>query len=138
MGVGAGRVDRRVSIVDLAANVSELARISWSGGGAVWPELLGRKQRLGQAAVSESILFGRERKAVLLGDWKAIWGPDKKELYYLKEDPKERKDVSGMYPDVLEGLQIFLPKNTPQTWVPANTLGVDIEALEQLGYVEGE
>lgn len=136
--VEAGRVERRVSTVDLAANLAHLVGVQWGGGGDVWPELRGERSRLGDAAVSEALLYGRERKAVVLGDWKAIWGPERDELYYLKVDPTESKNVAQQYPEVLEGLKVFLPAVGVDEWVRSNPSSAEREGLRSIGYVEGE
>ena len=48
-------------------------------------------------------------KAVVLGDWKAVWGKKMPyeiqwELYNLKEDRCETKDLAGQYPEKVEKL----------------------------------
>ena len=134
--LGAQSVLRPVSLVDLAANIARIAGEEWTGGGELWPELHARSVRTGQPAVSEAIRYGRERKAVRLGDWKAIYGPDKEELYYLKTDPQEQKNVRALFPDIAEGLRIFVPDAPQDRPVAADPSNAEREALRQLGYVD--
>ena len=130
------RITRPVSLVDLAANLAPLADLSWTGNGEIWPDVYAGRVQTGQPAISESIRYGRERKAVRLGDWKAIYGPDRDELYYLPTDPGEHSDVGAQFPDVVEGLRIFVPHAAQHAPIPVQASQSEQEALRQLGYVD--
>ena len=139
-GLAPGRVKRPVSLVDIATNVSALAKVPWEGPGELWPEVTGADPTrfVENASVSESILYGRERKAVRMGAWKGIWGPDRTELYRLDEDPEETTDLSQRYPDILGGLQVFLPKDVAAETRPVDSSALERENLRRLGYVDDE
>jgi hypothetical protein len=99
-------------------------------------------------SVAEAIRYGQERKAIRLGPWKLIHGPDRDELYNLDDDPGETVDLlstpvpvdaTGLSPlDRARLLARFLNAESTGT-VPIVQPEIDPETEQQLrilGYIE--
>ena len=80
-----------------------------------------------------------ELVGLLRGEWKYIRAP-REELYDLKRDPKEEKNLAGAKPDIVRGLGTGLDKlvrefpSSPRAEKKALT-GEEAERLRALGYV---
>jgi arylsulfatase A-like enzyme len=106
-------------------------RVIETYGGAV-PNVPGVKQAMADA--------GPMWQGVFLNGWKLIADGDKRELFYLPEDPGELKDRAAEEPARVEELQALI-----RNWEQATPTGAqgtedlnadDWKALESLGYLE--
>ncbi len=99
-------------------------------------------------SVAEALRYGQERKALRLGSWKLIHGPDRDELYNLSDDPSETNDLLsqpaeatfGRLPPVERAHRLgrFLDADVAPA-VPVVTPTLDSETqrqLRELGYIE--
>ncbi len=84
--------------------------------------------------LSESLVFGREQKALRFDHWKWIARADGQELYDLSADPAERDNVAWSQPELIDSLHQFLPQaQVPGTGGPDEAT---LEQLRRLGYRE--
>lgn len=117
---GSGRLSNAVThIMDIAATILKAADVSYPDtyeGKALAP-LQGKNLQPVLDASRDAVrqptdwlgweLFGN--RAIREGDWKLLWlckpyGPGKWQLYDLKDDPAEMKDVADDYPQVRDRL----------------------------------
>lgn len=86
-------------------------------------------------------IAGRFR-SVILGDWKLIWTPGRTtmayELYDLKSDPHETKDLVDQNPEIAFELQELLKRWTVSAGQSENQTisDDDLERLRSLGYIQ--
>ena len=106
-------------------------RVFETYGGAV-PNLPGAKAIMGDQPPM--------RQAVIDGPWKLIIDGRRNELFNLEDDPLELEDLSEDRPDdvarlrkIIEEWDAALPRVAPEE---AKLSEDDIEALENLGYIE--
>jgi len=95
-----GEVEKPVSLVNLSPAILELI-----GEKNEFPS----KSLLGEGdpwVISEVFDSSKWKIAIRMKDWKFITGQKKKdELYYLKKDPYEQKNVVDEYPDLVKELR---------------------------------
>ncbi|MFO7973625.1 MAG: sulfatase [Candidatus Hydrogenedentota bacterium] len=106
-------------------------RVFETYGGAV-PNLPGAKALMGNQPPM--------RQAVIAGPWKLIIDGRRDELFNLEDDPEELEDVSDDRPEdvarlrkIIEEWDAATPRVAPEE---AQLTEDDIEALENLGYIE--
>lgn len=104
--------DRPAAFYDLMPTFAEIAGVKTPegiDGISILPTLLGKDQKEHDYLYWEFTGYGGQQ-AVRMGDWKAIrqnmlrpkmMGAGKLELYNLKSDPSESKDVSADHPDIV-------------------------------------
>ncbi|HOD50324.1 MAG TPA: sulfatase [Candidatus Hydrogenedentes bacterium] len=106
-------------------------RVFETYGGAV-PNLPGAKAIMGD--------LPSMRQAVIDGAWKLIIDGPRDELFHLEDDPGELQNLSGARPGDVARLRKFIEEwdaKTPRIAPKKAELSAeDIEALEDLGYVE--
>jgi choline-sulfatase len=148
--VSPGVESRQVSVVDIFSTILELAS-------APVPEGIAGRSLLAiegpRAAYSETLYEyfpklakpGQELVSVRLEGWKLIEGPDRSELYDLRRDPRELRDVSSDHPDKLSELHEALAAVRVRWSGGAISHPIDldpderddhVERLRSLGYVE--
>jgi len=95
-----------------------------SDGISFLPTLKGEKQRQHDYLYWEfneniHLQKGEYKQAVRMGDWKGVYyiDPDRFELYNLKEDITEQKNIADKYPEIV--LQI--KKKMKEAHIPSNT-----------------
>lgn len=109
------------TVAELAGATKHLPKVD---GLSLAPTLLGqpgqkRHDFLYWASADAS--QGVNQQAVRLGDWKAVRGrrAGDWELYDLKTDPRETRDVSGSHPDVLQRVHaVIAAQHTPERKYP--------------------
>ncbi|MBX3179849.1 MAG: sulfatase [Candidatus Hydrogenedentes bacterium] len=110
---------------------ADRARVVETYGGAV-PNLPGVKDVMAEA--------GPLMQGVIHEGWKLILEADRRELYYLPEDPAELNDRAAEDPDRADTLQQIIQRWEEATPVRAqgeeNLNAEDLKALEALGYLE--
>lgn len=104
--------DHPAAFYDLMPTFAEIAGVKTPAGidgTSILPTLLGKEQKTPEYLYWEFSGYGGQQ-AVRMGDWKAIRqnmmrpkvpGAGKLELYNLKSDPSESKDVAADHPDVV-------------------------------------
>lgn len=107
-GTGARTVPQIVESIDLMPTLLELTGTpSPRGvqGRSLLPLLRGTADWT-PVAISESPFFGA-RRAIATGDYRLLLTVETggAELYRVREDPDEQRDLSGAYPDVVERLR---------------------------------
>jgi arylsulfatase A len=111
-----------------AAELAGAAAPKGIDGISVVPTLLGKPQQPRQYLYWERTAANKLTRAVRQGDWKAYRESDGApvELYDLKADRGETKDVAAAHPDVVERLtgimqtartHVTPPKQDPRIWV---------------------
>jgi hypothetical protein len=74
---------------------------------------------------------------VLYSDWiTLIETGDHAELYDLKADPRQEKDVAGKYPEVVRSLREQLKRYASEAGSAAAPDSAAMEQLRSLGYVQ--
>jgi len=149
--VDPGAEDRQVSVVDVFPTILELAGLAVPEG--IEGRSLLREASSPRPAYSETFYehhpgraeVGQELVSLRLDGWKLITGPGRSELYDLRSDPNEERDVSSQHPQQVERLRavlIALAKRWPEEAVP-RALELDpaeverhLDRLRSLGYVE--
>jgi arylsulfatase A-like enzyme len=119
-----GISDHPAIFYDIMPTLAEVAGIevpAQTDGISFLPEVLGRAQEKHDHLYWELQLADGSpqgfRQAVRKGDWKAVRYSHKNgtELYNLKEDPFEEKDVAARYPEVLERMNRMLAEESLKT-----------------------
>jgi arylsulfatase A-like enzyme len=89
-------------------------------GLSILPHLLGQKQTNRHEFLYWEFHEKGFAQAVRMGDWKAVKHPGKPlELYDLKADLAEERDVSGAQPEVVERIEAYLTTaRTESEWWP--------------------
>jgi arylsulfatase A-like enzyme len=140
--IGAGRVGRPVSLVDLAPTLTRLAGADEVlGDGAHLTEVTGGDVDRDRIRVAEAVRFGGELQAGRRGDDKVIHTfRGRYELFDLRDDPDERHPIAlidpattsrarRVYADLPEVGQLAADRPVP--------LGDEVRGLlERLGYVD--
>jgi arylsulfatase A-like enzyme len=91
--------------------------------------------------VAQGIPVEGEKYAVVEGDWKYIEALEghTRELYNLKIDPDERRNVAADHPEkaraLSEGIATWKRANTPDAPTASEESEEDLKKLEALGYV---
>jgi arylsulfatase A-like enzyme len=123
------RSDLPIAFYDIAATFADLSgqpAPAKTDGISFLPTLLGRNadQKRHEFLYWEYVVQ-RGSQAIRMGDWKAVRSglalesPSKLELYNLKTDPRETKDVSAQQPEVVEKiLRIARAEHTPSRMFP--------------------
>jgi arylsulfatase A-like enzyme len=109
-GVKAQRIDARRSHIDLPPTFFDLLGVPippGMAGTSLWPELSGAAPPENREPIMLELAedsHNPPRRALILGDYKLIWfGPrDTFQLYHLKRDPKEERELSKAEPEQLE------------------------------------
>jgi len=158
-------IDDWVSLVDLTPTLVELMEWNVSPevakgfeGRSLVPYLRGEATEP-RAVFSESgksfhpeFIRGRSQfgirgrfRAIWKGDWKLIWTPEPREghpefqLFDIRNDPSEQKDLAAAHPERAEALRtelmgwVRLPRNARADREPSSS---QLEQLRSLGYVE--
>lgn len=105
--------DQVVAFWDLLPTLAEAAGLrppAGIDGISLLPAWLGQAQPRGHEYLYWEFHERGFQQAVRTGDWKAVrLGPDQPiELYNLKEDPGERRNVAAQHPDVVERIRRIL------------------------------
>ncbi|AMV31024.1 Arylsulfatase [Pirellula sp. SH-Sr6A] len=105
-----GKVDGLIHVVDLFPTIAKLCGASATpekplDGLDVWGTI-----SRGTASPRTEIVYNVEpfRAGIRQGDWKLIWRtplPESMELYNIKYDPAEAKDLAGQNPDIVATLK---------------------------------
>jgi arylsulfatase A-like enzyme len=122
--IKAGTVSDHVSAFwDLLPTMAELVGVPApkdTDGVSYLPALLGQAEQKKHDFLYWEYHSGGSAQAVRMGDWKAIRNGVKKnpaapiELYDLKADPTESKDVAAQYPDIVaKAREIMTREHTP-------------------------
>lgn len=123
------RSDLPIAFYDIAATFADLSgqpAPAKTDGISFLPTLLGRSadQKRHEFLYWEYVVQ-RGSQAIRMGDWKAVRsglaleGTPKLELYNLKTDPREQKDVAAQQPEVVEKiLRIARAEHTPNRMFP--------------------
>jgi arylsulfatase A-like enzyme len=103
-GIAPARVGGLVSTVDVAPTI-----LAWAGAPAP-PGLPGRDllRAAGQRRALVLAQYGRERYCVRTAEWKLIVSDGRAELYDLRRDPREQRDVAASHADVRQRLAAAL------------------------------
>ncbi len=155
-GSAAQEVVERVSILDLYPTLADLAGIpphkSWEGRSlASIVKATGNRVQLEEALRSRP-LFGHRKKygadpfelwAVMHEDWKLIEQRENTELYHVIRDPGERRGDggdAGVRERLMDQLRAFRERAKPVggEQIEVELTKDDLDALERLGYVEGD
>ena len=123
-----GVSNKMVCTIDLATSLShlvgqEISNQAFPDSLNVMPALLGRKNAPGRDHLVQQPNKG-PTLALRVGDWKVLSyadakpkkhltyskGPGKYELYHLKEDPSEKKNLAKSHPEKLEEMLARLEK----------------------------
>jgi len=114
--IPAGKVtDQPFAFWDFLPTAAALAQTSPSGpadGISLLPTLLGQPQPQAQEYLYWELHEPGFQQAIRHGDWKAIRpGPRMPlELYHLRRDPAELRDVAAQHPEVVRDLELLLAK----------------------------
>lgn len=105
-----GKVDELIHVVDLFPTIAKLGGASTNKGKPldgidVWNTISS-----GKASPRKEIVYNVEpfRAGIRKGDWKLVWRtplPEKLELYNIKDDPSETKDLAAQHPDLVASLK---------------------------------
>ena len=100
----ARQIDILPTLLDLLG-IKHAAQKKFEGVSLV-PEMKGRSARRNRPAFSESIGNGPEKKSIRTDAYKLIYHPEANqvELYDLKKDPKEQKEIAAEEPAVVKQL----------------------------------
>jgi arylsulfatase A-like enzyme/Tfp pilus assembly protein PilF len=141
------RVTEQVRCIDIAPTIAEIAGLaadSATDGESLVPLLQGRPRREVPVSLAESwyprLHFGwSELRSARVGEWKYIAAP-KPELYDLRSDPEERRNVVRDRSTVAARLAAELTRSTSSApdkdEVPAaQPDAATVERLRALGYV---
>jgi arylsulfatase A-like enzyme/Tfp pilus assembly protein PilF len=144
-----GVVREQVRLIDVAPTIASFAELALDSGGpdqgeSLRPLLEGRARREVPISLAESwyprLHFGwSELRSGRVGEWKYIAAP-KPELYDLRSDPAEMKNVVSTRDQVAGRLAADLQKTTERFTQrePAKTTQPDaatVQRLQALGYV---
>jgi arylsulfatase A-like enzyme len=144
----ARRIDARISMLDVLPTLLELLGVpapEGIRGRSLLP--LMRGEALPEVPIlSEGYPFGQNLQSVTLGDWKLIRSlpTGKVELYDLKNDPLEQRDLSRARPHqrgrllaVLDGQLAAHPVVSPEQIRSFDTLPEETrQRLRELGYID--
>lgn len=145
------RVDTRVSTVDLAPTLMELAHLDATGmdGRSLAPATRGAPIEGDTLVVDAQWPRRCAGRAVIQDDWKLVHIDqnyeglrDATQLYDLKADPREQNDVASRHPDIVEQLRGALALRIEKyqagaAYTPKNAMDqLSRERLEALGYAE--
>jgi arylsulfatase A-like enzyme len=147
-----GTVDAQVRVIDLFPTLLEALGLEIPPGteGESLRRVVGGSPR---AAYSETLYEhhprraeqGRELASLRLDGWKLVTGPGREELYDLRRDPDELRDVAAEHPAVLEGLRVELARlragwpeqvRSGELELSDEERSDHVERLRALGYVE--
>lgn len=105
-----GKVDELIHVVDLFPTIAKLGGASTNKGKPldgldVWTTI-----SEGRASPRKEIVYNIEpfRAGIRQGNWKLVWRtplPEKLELYNIKDDPSETKDLAAQHPDLVASLK---------------------------------
>ncbi len=105
-----GKVDELIHVVDLYPTIAMLSGATANeekplDGLDVW-----RTISEGKASPRKEIVYNIEpfRAGIRQGNWKLVWRtplPEKLELYNIKDDPSETKDLAAQHPDLVASLK---------------------------------
>jgi arylsulfatase A-like enzyme len=105
-----GKVDELIHVVDLFPTIAKLGGASTNKGKPldgldVWTTI-----SEGRASSRKEIVYNIEpfRAGIRQGNWKLVWRtplPEKLELYNIKDDPSETKDLAAQHPDLVASLK---------------------------------
>jgi len=139
-------VGSRVRLIDIPASVLDmlgLPGLKDSQGTSLLPYIQG-KRKDDQSSYIETYYprenYGwSELVGLLRGEWKYIRAP-REELYDLKQDPKEEKNLAGARPDIVRDMGAGLDKLVREYPSPSRAekktlTGEESERLRSLGYV---
>ena len=139
-------VGSRVRLIDIPASVLDmldLPGLKDSQGTSLLPYIQG-KRKDDQSSYIETYYprenYGwSELVGLLRGEWKYIRAP-REELYDLKRDPKEEKNLAGAKPDIVRDMGAGLDKLVRESPSPSRAekktlTGEETERLRALGYV---
>jgi arylsulfatase A-like enzyme/Tfp pilus assembly protein PilF len=139
-------VGSRVRLIDIPASVLDmlgLPGLKDSQGTSLLPYIQG-KRKDDQSSYIETYYprenYGwSELVGLLRGEWKYIRAP-REELYDLKRDPKEEKNLAGAKPDIVRDMGAGLDKLVRESPSPSRAekktlTGEEAERLRALGYV---
>ena len=139
-------VGSRVKLIDIPASVLDmldLPGLKDSQGTSLLPYIQG-KRKDDQSSYIETYYprenYGwSELVGLLRGEWKYIRAP-REELYDLKRDPKEEKNLAGAKPDIVRDMGAGLDKLVRESPSPSRAekktlTGEETERLRALGYV---
>jgi arylsulfatase A-like enzyme len=118
-----GLTDHPVTFYDVMPTLAELAGITapeQTDGISFLPELLGKDQKKHDHLyweIAEQNSAGAFRQATRRGDWKAVrYGKNGAvQLYNLKDDVNEQKDVAAQYPEIVERLGKIMNTESTKT-----------------------
>jgi len=137
------KVDTLVRITDVAPTVLDLLGLPAAprcDGETLLPALQG-PQMVDRVALTENMLFSEERVGLRTRGYKYVrWENGKEEVYDLRADPKEQRDLAGSSA-ILNGLrEEYASLNSQAPEVPSQsperpTGDGTAEALRQLGYL---
>jgi arylsulfatase A-like enzyme len=105
--------DQIFAFWDFLPTAAELAGVKPPAdidGISVLPALLGQKQTNQHAFLYWEFRQGKTKQAVRMGGWKAVrLAPSRPlELYDLRDDPGESRDVAKTHPDIVEKIEAYL------------------------------
>ena len=139
-------VGSRVRLIDIPASVLDmlgLPGLKDSQGTSLVPYIQG-KRKDDQSSYIETYYprenYGwSELVGLLRGEWKYIRAP-REELYDIKRDPKEEKNLAGAKPDIVRDMGAGLDKLVRESPSPSRAekktlTGEEAERLRALGYV---
>jgi arylsulfatase A-like enzyme len=77
---------------------------------SILPALLGREQKVRATPIYFEIYQPYFQQSVRLGDWKGYrtGAEDPLELYDLKADPKEAKNIAAAHPDIVKQIEAIM------------------------------
>jgi arylsulfatase A-like enzyme len=141
-GIGGRRIDEVARLIDLAPTILDLSGADASslrGEGRSLRPLLEGSGDEARVALSEGLIFADEKRSLRTSDLKYVqWSNGKEELYDLRRDPAELRDVSSRE-ELASGFrgalkQTKLAQPTHQPIAPqAGTTALQ-ERLRALGY----
>ena len=103
-GVGKGKIDKMVSLVDLSPTILEMIGVEkppeWYGG-----SLFLEKQK---PVISEDVRHGYNCYCVRTNEWVFAYNEGTKQEYLFKRSPEEKRDVSSERPEVVKQMHEFL------------------------------
>lgn len=117
------RAELPTAFWDFLPTAAELAGVTAPkriDGISIVPALTGRKQKGHEYLYWEQLTPEKLTRAVRLGDWKAYQAKAGAavELYDLKSDPGEARDVAGAHPDVVKRVEAILAKARTEVRIP--------------------